>query len=142
MILIVKEKTYKNYIKKGVVYVFLLAMFIWYYNHMSLEFQQMNAKLETELAQKTKLLQNKINVTKKVEKIIYKEAERCVELLGQEKIRSVKIKDDRLIIVCDYDTDVEPLFIRYGIMALVKSTHEDIRISIDLKFIVESNYEV
>lgn len=142
MILIVKEKTYKNYIKKGVVYVFLLAMFTWYYNHMSLEFQQMNAKLETELAQKTKLLQNKINVTKKVEKIIYKEAERCVELLGQEKIRSVKIKDDRLIIVCDYDTDVEPLFIRYGIMALVKSTHEDIRISIDLKFIVESNYEV
>lgn len=142
MILIVKEKTYKNYIKKGVIYVFLLAMFTWYYNHMSLEFQQMNAKLETELAQKTKLLQNKINVTKKVEKIIYKEAERCVELLGQEKIRSVKIKDDRLIIICDYDTDVEPLFIRYGIMALVKSTHEDIRISIDLKFIVESNYEV
>jgi len=142
MILIVKEKTYKNYMKKGVVYVFLLAMFTWYYNHMSSEFQQMNTKLESQLAQKTKILNNKTNVTKKVEKIIYKEAERCVELLGQEKIRSVKIKDDRLIIVCDFNTDVEPLFIRYGIMALVKSTHEDIRISIDLKFIVESNYEV
>jgi hypothetical protein len=102
----------------------------------------MNNKLETELAQKTEILNKKTDVNKKVEKIVYKEAEKCVELLGQEKIRSVRVVKDKLFIVCDYDTNVEPLFIRYGIMALVKSTPEEIKISIDLKFVVESNYEV
>jgi hypothetical protein len=142
MILVVKERTYKTYLRKSVMYVLLVAMFGLYYNHMSSKFQDMNTKLETELAEKTDILNNKENVTQKVEKIIYKEAEKCVELLGQEKVKSVKIENSRLIIVCDYNTDVEPLFIRYGIMALVKSTPEDIRISVDIKFIVESNYEV
>jgi hypothetical protein len=142
MILVVKERTYKTYLRKSVMYVLLVAMFGLYYNHMSSKFQDMNSKLETELAEKTDILNNKENVTQKVEKIIYKEAEKCVELLGQEKVKSVKIENNRLIIVCDYNTDVEPLFIRYGIMALVKSTPEDIRISVDIKFIVESNYEV
>jgi hypothetical protein len=142
MILVVKERTYKTYLRKSVAYVILVAMFGLYYNHMSSKFQDMNSKLETELAEKTDILNNKENVTQKVEKIIYKEAEKCVELLGQEKVKSVKIENNRLIIVCDYNTDVEPLFIRYGIMALVKSTPEDIRISVDIKFIVESNYEV
>jgi hypothetical protein len=141
MILVVKERTYKTYLRKSVMYVLLVAMFGLYYNHMSSKFQDMNTKLETELAEKTDILNNKENVTQKVEKIIYKEAEKCVELLGQEKVKSVKIENSRLIIVCDYNTDVEPLFIRYGIMALVKSTPEDIRISVDIKFIVESNYE-
>ncbi|HFU76768.1 MAG TPA: hypothetical protein ENK66_11035 [Arcobacter sp.] len=142
MILVVKERTYKTYLRKSVMYVLLVAMFGIYYNHMSSKFQEMNNKLETELAEKTSIIKNKVNITQKVEKIIYKEAEKCVELLGQEKVKSVKIENNRLIIVCDYNTEVEALFIRYGIMALVKSTPEDIRISVDIKFIVESNYEV
>jgi hypothetical protein len=77
-----------------------------------------------------------------VERVIYKEAERCVDLISQQKVQSIEIKKGKLIIVCDWDTDIEPLFVRYGVMALIKSTPENIKISVDIKFIVESNYEV
>lgn len=142
MIIRVKENTYKTWIRKGITYGILVVMFTLYYFHMSSEFQEMNQNLTQELAQKNEILNKKEDVNKKVEKIIYKEAEKCVELLGQEKIRSVEIVKNKLNIVCDYNTNVEAIFIRYGVMALVKSTPEDIKISIDLKFIVESNYEI
>lgn len=142
MILIVKEKNNKKtLIRKSVSYVALIIMFSLYYMHMSSEFQAKNEQLAQELKVKNEKLNNKRAVTKKVERVIYKEAERCVELIGQEKIQSIKVKKGKLVIVCDWDTDIEPLFVRYGVMALIKSTPENIKISVDLKFIVESNYE-
>jgi hypothetical protein len=108
---------------------------------MSSEFAQTNIKLAEELAVKTEKLKKKYSLTKKIERLIYKEAEECVELLGQEKIKSIKIVKDRLYIVCDWNTDTEPLYVRYGVLALVKSTPENIKIAISLKFIVESKYE-
>ncbi len=142
MVLIIKEKhKTKELIRKVLAYVFLIGMFTLYYFHMSNQFIEDNEKLAKEL-QKNKALQaSKIELHKKVEKLIYKEAESCVDLIGQEKIQSIKIVKDKLYIVCDWDTDIEPLFIRYGVMALVKSTPENIKVAIDLKFIVESNYE-
>ena len=142
MILIVKGKDYQGMIRKGISLVVLVVMFSLYYNHMSGKFQSQNEKIQMELNEKTTLLQKKFDLTKKVERLIYKEAEKCVDLLGQERIKSIKIVKDRLMIVCDWDTDIEPIFVRYGILALVKSTPENIKIAIDLKFIVESRYEV
>lgn len=143
MVLIIKEKSkFKPIIKKVILFGILTAMFWAYYLHMSKEFQDINNKMAKELAHTKDLQAKKIALTKKLEKLIYKEAESCVELIGQEKIQSVKIVKDKLYIVCDWDTDIEPLFIRYGVMALVKSTPENIKIAVDLKFIVESNYEV
>lgn len=142
MILIVKGKDYKSLIRKSISLVALVFMFSWYYDHMSSEFQAQNKKIKMELKEKTALLKKKFDLTKKIERIIYKEAEKCVDLLGQERVKSIKIVKDRLMIICDWDTDIEPLFVRYGILALVKSTPEDIKIAIDLKFIVESRYEV
>ena len=78
---------------------------------------------------------------RKISRLVYKEAESCVELIGQEKVQSIKIIKNRLVIVCDWDTDIEGLFVRYGVMALVKSTPENIKIAIELKFIIESRYE-
>jgi len=142
MVLIIREKNYKSLVRKVVAYTFLIGMFFAYYLHMSNQFRENNEKIAKELTENKKLLADKISVSKKVEKLIYNEAENCVDLIGQSKIQSVQIVKDKLHIVCDWDTDIEPLFIRYGIMALVKSTPENIKISIDLKFIVESNYEV
>lgn len=141
MVLIVKGKSYKSLIRKTLSIVVLIIMFIYYYNHMSDKFQNENEKLQNELEIKKELLANKIDTKRKVNRIIYKEAEDCVELLGQNKVQSVKIIKNRLIIVCDWDTDIEPLFVRYGVIALVKSTPENIKIAIELKFIVESRYE-
>ena len=142
MILIVKGTDYKSWIRKTLSFVALVGMFYLYYNHMSSEFKAQNEQLAKNLKEKTLALKKKFNLTKKIERIIYKEAEKCVDLVGQEKIKSIKIDKDRLIIVCDWDTDIEPLFVRYGVLALVKSTPEDIKIKIDLKFIVESRYEI
>jgi len=142
MILIVKGKNYKKILQKVLAFSSLVIMFSLYYNHMSNEYKQQSIKLEKELKAKTAQLKKRYNLTKKLEKIIYKEAEKCVDLLGQEKIQSVKIIKDRLVIVCDWDTDMEPLYVRYGVLALVKSTPENIKIAISLKFIVESRYEV
>jgi ABC-type maltose transport system permease subunit len=142
MILIVKEKNKKLWIRKTLSYLALIIMFSLYYVHMSSEFQAKNEELAKELQAKNEKLNNKKQLTRKVERVIYKEAERCVDLISQQKVQSIEIKKGKLIIVCDWDTDIEPLFVRYGVMALIKSTPENIKISVDIKFIVESNYEV
>jgi hypothetical protein len=142
MILIVKGKSYKNLIRKVIAMTLLVTMFSFYYIHMSNKFKEEKQKLETELILKNEIIENKKKLKSKVNRLVYNEAEQIVDLIGQKHIQSIKIKNDRLIIVCDWDTDIEPLFIRYGVMALVKSTPENIKIAIELKFIVESRYEV
>jgi len=141
MILIVKGKSYKDIIRKVSAMTFLILMFFFYYEHMSEKFQVENKKLENELFVKNEIIKNNKKVKQKVSRIVYKEAEQIVDLIGQEHIQSIKIINDRLILVCDWDTNIEPLFIRYGVMALVKSTPQNIKIAIELKFIVESRYE-
>ena len=141
MIVIVKEKAYKSIIRKLLSFLALVVMFFLYYNHMSTQFQEKNALLEKKLKEETAKLKKKYNLTKKIEILIYKEAEECVELLGQEKIQSIKIVKNKLYIVCDWDTDTEPLFVRYGVLALVKSSPQNVKIAISLKYIVESKYE-
>ena len=76
-----------------------------------------------------------------LEKLIYKEAEKVVDLLDQTNIISIKVVNKKLYIVCDYDTDIEPLLVRYGVNAMIKQSAQNIKIAIDLKFIVESRYE-
>ena len=142
MVLIVKGKSYKSLLRKTLSMVLLVAMFSFYYIHMSNKFQEDKLKLQTELQAKNKIITNKKNLKSKIERLIYKEAENSVELIGQEHVQEVKIIKNKLVIICDWDTDIEPLFIRYGVIALVKSTPENIKIAIDLKFIVESKYEV
>jgi hypothetical protein len=142
MILIVKGKSYKTIIRKVLAMAFLCFMFFFYYEHMSNKFKEETKKLENELFVKNEIINNNKKIKQKVSRIIYKEAEQIVDLIGQEHVQSVKIVNNRLILVCDYDTNLEPLFIRYGVMALVKSTPENIKIAIELKFIVESRYEV
>ncbi len=139
MILVVKGKSYKQIAVKVFSVVGLVAMFYAYYNHMSEKFQGMNNHLVKKLDVKGK--NKKINLARVLEKLIYKEAEIAVDLLGQNHIRSIKIVEEKLFIVCDYNTDIEPLLIRYGVQAMMLQTAQDIKIAIDLKFIVESRYE-
>ena len=142
MILIIKGKSYKNLIRKVIAGTLLLVMFSFYYIHMSNKFKEEKTKLQNELMIKNEIIENKRKLKAKVNRLVYNEAEQIVDLIGQEHVQSIKIIKDRLVLVCDWDTDIEPLFIRYGVMALVKSTPQNIKIAIELKFIVESRYEV
>ncbi len=140
MILVVKSRDYKRLAIKALSVVGLVSMFFAYYMHMSDKFQKQNSALVKKLDTKGK--NKKTNLARQLEKLIFKEAEMVVDLLGQHHIQSIKIIEEKLFIVCDYDTDIEPLLVRYGVKAMMKQSAQNIKIALDLKFIVESRYEV
>jgi len=139
MIIVIKGKDYKRIFIKTLSIISLFIMFYLYYGHMSAKFQQQNKQLSNKLAIQVTNVKNKIS--EKVETTIYKEAVVLVDMLDQRHIQSVKIVKDKLFIICDYNTDIEPILIRYGVNAFVKNTSKNIKIAIDLKIITENKYE-
>jgi hypothetical protein len=142
MILILKNSK-TSILKKIIGFSLLIIMFAWYYFHMQNFYQtkiSLLQKQKTTITSKNNVKAKRL-LAKKLEKLIYKEAETCVELIGQEHIQKVEIKNDKLLIVADWNVNIEPIFIRYGVLALIKSTPENKKIAIDLKYLVESRYE-
>lgn len=109
---------------------------------MSHKFETENFKLSSELDLKEKKEKKLTSKSIKLENLIFEEAKILTELIDQKHVQSIKIVDDKLLIVCDYITDIEPLLIRYGANALVKNSDTDIKIAIDLAVIVENKYEL
>ncbi len=136
MIVAVKRKGFKNNIVKAISFGALIVMFTAYYFHMSEEFNSSDKNEENKSKYSVK---NK--KAKAIEKIIYRESETAVDLIGQINVQEIKIVGKRLYIVCDTNTDLEPLMIRYGVMALVKHSVNDIKIAINLDLIVSSKYD-
>jgi hypothetical protein len=139
MIILIKGNNYKQLAIKGVSFLTLFFMFYLYYGHMSDKFAEQNKQLESKLVQQNTTQNN--NKSLKYESIILKEAHIIVDLIDQKNIQSIKIKKGALSLVCDYNTDIEPLLIRYGVNAFVKHTSKNIKILIDLETIVENKYE-
>jgi len=139
MIIVIEGKRNKQLLIKALSMLSLVVMFWLYYGHMSDKFQEQNNQLlsKLELKKEKKTTDKKYNL----EKTIYKESVAIVDLIGQKHIQSIKIVKDRLLIVCDFNTDIEPLFIRYGVNAMVKNTSNNIKLALDLKLIVENKYE-
>jgi len=137
MIVAVKRNR-KQKIIKFISLAVVVGIFAWYYNHMSTQFaQEEKQKAEAMQAKKLELDQKKKN-KKRLEKAILTEIEKAVDLIGQEYIRNVQIIQNKVVIICEPKTNLEALAVRYGTMALVKKTLNEIIIAIDIKFIVES----
>jgi len=139
MIIIIKTRNKNQLLIKALSILALLLMFWLYYGHMSEKFQEQNNALATKLDQT--IVKKKIDKSVNLEKTIYKEAVVIVNLLEQKHIQSIKIVKDKLYLVCDFNTDIEPLLIRYGVGAMIKNSNQNIKIAIDLKTIVENKYE-
>ena len=139
MIVIIKGKNRNQLIIKALSILSLVGMFYLYYGHMSSKFQEQNEQLVSKLNIKTE--NKKQDFSKSIEKLIYKEAVIVVDLLDQQYIESISVVKDKLLIVCDYNTNIEPILIRYGINALVKSTSKNIKIALDINTIVGNKYE-
>jgi len=139
MIIIIKTRNRNQLLIKALSVLSLVTMFWFYYGHMSDKFQKQNDQLVTKLDQK--IMKKKINKSINLEKTIYKESLIIVNLLEQKNIQSIKIIKDKLFIICDFTTDIEPLLIRYGVAAMIKNTNKNIKIAIDLKTIVENKYD-
>ena len=142
MIIIVKNRDTKRLAFKYLAVFSLFAMFYLYYNHMSSKFAAQNELLSKKLKIKEETEQKLHSKSIKIENTIYKEALTIVKLLGQQHVQSVKVVKDKLLIVCDFTTDIEPVMIRYGVNAMVKHTKTNIKLALDLKMIVENKYEV
>lgn len=137
MIVAVKRNK-KQKLIKFISIAAVVAMFGAYYLHMSAQFeQQQKEELEAKQAAKIELERKKTN-QKNFEKAILTEIEKAVDLIGQEYVRHVQIMENKLVMICEPKTNLEALMVRYGTMALVKNTLNEIIIAIDVKYIVES----
>ena len=139
MIVILKTRNRNRLLIKAFSMLSLIVMFGFYYSHMSTKFQDekslLTQKVTKEVVNKTS--DKSINL----EKTIYKESVKIVNLLEQKHVQSIKIIKDKLYLICDFDTDIEPLMVRYGVAAMIKNSNKNVKIAIDLKTIVENKYE-
>jgi hypothetical protein len=137
MIVAVKRNKKQKFIKI-LSLVILVAMFGGYYYYMSKNFEEQQQK-DLEAKQALKLEEDKkIENKKNFERAILTEVEKAADLIGQEYIRHVKIIENKVVIICEPNTNLEALMVRYGAMALVKNTLNEIIIAIDIKLILES----
>lgn len=139
MIVAVKTNNKKRLFIKVIAFASLIAMFVAYYFYMGEEFskqQSLNTAIEVKISKKDE----KNEKSKKLERIVYREIETAVDLIGQRKVIDLKIISNKALIVVDPDTNLEALRVRYGSTALIKKDIKDIKIAIDLKYIIESKY--
>ena len=137
MIVAVK-RTKKRYLLKIISSLALVGMFSAYYFHMNKSFEE-EQKKELESKQALKLQEEKKEKEKKdIETAILTEVEKAVDLIGQEHIRHVKIIEDKIILICEPTTNLDALMVRYGAMALIKKTLNEIVIAVDINFILKS----
>lgn len=140
MIVAVKRKDPKKLMIKIASIVAVVIMFYMYYNHMSEEFAKQEAQAKNQQREES-LVEKKRNKSKKIEKIIFREVETAIDLIGQEYVQRVKVVNRKILIVCDVSTNLEALKVRYGSMALIRSELNNIKIAIDLKYVIESKLD-
>lgn len=137
MIVAVKRKRKQKLIKLASL-VLVIAMFGGYYWHMSNEFKKQQ-EAEQKAKQATMLKQQKEEQEKKETKqAIMSEIKKAVALVGQENVRHVKIIENKLILICELETNIEPLMVRYGAMALTKKTLNEVIVAVDIKYVLKS----
>ena len=132
MILAVKRNKKRNLLKIFIL-LSLVGMFGAYYFYVNKNFQEQQQK-EIETKQALILQEEK----KDIEKAILTEIEKAIDLVGQENIKHVKIIEDKVIIICEPTTNLDALMVRYGAMALIKKTLNEIIIAVDINFILKS----
>ena len=89
MIIILKTTNKNQLLIKALSLLSLLLMFWFYYQHMSTKFKEQNNELVNKL-DKT-IVKKEIDKSIKLEKTIYKESLKIVNLLEQKHIQSIKI---------------------------------------------------
>lgn len=138
MIVTVKNSGPKNYVMKIISALALVTMFTAYYFHMSDEFS--SDKNNSVKISPQNIEEMKKEDSKRVEKLIFREVETAVDLIGQEYIQDVKIVKNKILLVCDTSAKLDALKVRYGTLALIKNDLNNIKIVIDIKYIIESKY--
>ncbi len=117
------------------IFIAIILFFIYdKYQTKQEEIKLANEKQEIIKVEASKKEQDKLDI----EKAILSEVEKAVELVGQEHIRTAKIIDNKIVIVCEPNSNLEALFVRYGAMAMVKKTLNETVIAVDINYILKS----
>jgi hypothetical protein len=137
MIVAVKRNK-KQKIVKILSLLVLVCIFGSYYYYTGKNFEEQQKKeLENKHAQKLEEDKQE-NIKKDVERAILLEVEKAVDLVGQEHIRHVKIIENKVVLICEPSTNLDALMVRYGVMAFVKKTLNEVIIAVDIDFILKS----
>lgn len=144
MIVAVKRNK-KGYLLKILFLLVVIGASGAYYVHLEKKHQE-ELKKELEVKQALKLQEEKKEKKEKekkeLESLLLAEIEKTVELIGQENIRNIKIIEEKVIIVCEPATNLDALIVRYGAMAFIKKTLNEIVIAVDLNFLLKSRLNV
>lgn len=136
MIVAVKKNNNQKYIILAIAIFVLLLIFVLF---KSFEAGNQSSSEGLEDRKVIKVDANeKQNEAKILEKAIISEVEKVVDLVGQEFIRTIKVIDNKIVIVCEKDAILEALFVRYGAMAMVKKTLNETVLAVDLNYILKS----
>ena len=140
MIVAVKRNKSQK-ILKIIIVALLVFGGIYFYNDYR-ETARINAeKLKLEEEQK-RILKAKEEEQEKIkqeaQREILAEVEKAVNLIGQEYVRDVKLIKNKVVFVCEPDTNIDALVVRYGAMALIKKTFDEIVIVVDIDFILKN----
>ncbi len=133
MIVAVKNNNKKRIFIKVLSILIVIGMFVIYYNYMSNEFNEKNSDTSVE-AVKVEEQEKK----SKLERLVYREIETAVDLIGQRNVQKIKLVSNKVLIIADLDTNLDALKVRYGTMALIKKDIKDTKIAIDLQKVIES----
>lgn len=137
MIVAVKRNKNLKTIKIVILSIFMAILLFFIYSNYKIN--QEEIKLANEEQEVIKIEANKKDQDKlDIEKAILSEVEKAVELVGQEHIRTIKIIDNKIVIVCEPNSNLEALFVRYGAMAMIKKTLNETVIAVDINFILKS----
>ena len=137
MIVAVKRNK-KQKIVKFISLLVLISMFGGYYYYTGKAFdEQQQIELENKKAQEIEEDKQE-KIKKDVEKAILVEIEKAVDLIGQENVKHVKIIENKVVLVCELNTNLDALMVRYGVMAFVKKTLNEVIIAVDIDFILKS----
>lgn len=115
----------------GIVYISLL---IKEENLLSIELEKaredekITIQIEHEKKEKEKL---------DAQRIILIEVEKVVDLIGQNNINDIKIVKNKVVYILNPNTNIDPINIRYGAIALIKKSFKEIVVVVDLEHILK-----
>lgn len=140
MIVAVKRNKSQKILK--IIIVVLLVSGVAYYYNDYVETARINAEKQKLEEEQKRVLKAKEEEQEKIkqeaQREILAEVEKAVNLIGQEYVRDVKLIKNKVVFVCEPDTNIDALVVRYGAMALIKKTFDEIVIVVDIDFILKN----
>ncbi|KLD98916.1 hypothetical protein [Aliarcobacter butzleri] len=140
MIVAVKRNKSQK-ILKIIIVILLVSGGAYYYNDY-IETARINAEKQKLEEEQKRVLKAKEEEQEKIkqeaQREILAEVEKAVNLIGQEYVRDVKLIKNKVVFVCEPDTNIDALVVRYGAMALVKKTFDEVVIVVDIDFILKN----